>query len=45
MGDLKNRKVVYSYKPKEKNVYLLKVYLKKIENGGCKDKSTTSEGK
>ena len=31
------------YKPKDENVKKLKLYLKKIENGGQKDKSTNSE--
>jgi hypothetical protein len=36
---------VKQYKPKEENVKKLKLYLKKIENGGQKDKSINSERK
>jgi hypothetical protein len=33
------------YKPKDENVKKLKLYLKKIENGGQKDKSVNGKGK
>lgn len=36
---------VKQYKPKEENVKKLKLYLKQIENGGCKDKSINGKGK
>ena len=36
---------VRQYKPKEDNVKKLKLYSKKIENGGQKDKSINSERK
>ena len=34
---------IRQYKPKEENVKKLKLYLKKVENGERKDKSTNSE--
>ena len=36
---------VRQYKPKEDNVKKIKLYLKKIEKGGQKDKSINSERK